>query len=447
MKSILLLGGGRSASVLIFYLQEQAALHGWHLTIADSNVDHISSINLPDYVRLLPLQLQEEDLVRVEIEKADLVISMLPAVFHPVVANWCLRLKRNLITASYVAPEIKDLAAAVQEAGLLFVMEAGLDPGIDHMSALAIIKKIKEKGGQLQAFKSYTGGLIAPESDTNPWHYKFTWNPRNVVLAGQGTAKYLEAGQHKYIPYHQLFNHTEELTIHPLGAFDGYANRDSLLYREPYDLPEIQTLIRGTLRRKGFCQAWQQLVLLGLTDDSYTLQNTAEWTYRQFIQAYLPATPHPGQPWYERLATYLQLPLESEGLEKIKWLEFPEEAIGLINATPAQVLEKLLTRKWQLSLHDKDMVVMQHIFEYTLGAEKRKLTSSLVVLGEDSQRTAMAKTVGLPVGIIAKLILQNKLNLRGVIIPTLPAIYDPVLAELEQYGVTFVEEESVVTGL
>ena len=447
MKNILLLGAGRSASVLISYLQEQAALHDWQLTIADSNLDHISSTNLPSYVRLSPLQLQDEDLVRAEIEKADLVISMLPALFHPVVANKCLRLKKNLITASYVAPEIKALTTAVEEAGLLFVMEAGLDPGIDHMSAMAIIKKIKAKGGQLQAFKSYTGGLIAPESDTNPWHYKFTWNPRNVVLAGQGTAKYLEAGQHKYIPYHQLFRRTEELTVHPLGAFDGYANRDSLQYREPYDIPEIPTLIRGTLRRKGFCEAWQQLVLLGLTDDSYPLQNTADWTYRQFIQAYLPATQNAGQPWYEQLATYLQLPLGSEAIEKIKWLEFPEEPIGIVNATPAQVLEKLLTQKWRLGPQDKDMVVMQHIFEYKLGIEKRILTSSLVVLGEDSQRTAMAKTVGLPVGIIAKLILQNKLNLRGVIIPTVPAIYEPVLAELEQYGVTFVEEESVNSGL
>jgi len=445
MKRIFLLGAGRSATVLISFLTEQATLHNWYLTIADTRVEPLRQRGLPNCVRLLALNMQSEDLVKAEIRKADLIISMLPATFHPVVAKWCLEKKRNLITASYVASEIKALNTAVREAGLTFLMEAGLDPGIDHMSAMAIIHKIKQKGGALLAFKSYTGGLMAPESDTNPWHYKFTWNPRNVILAGQGTAKYLEDGQMKYIPYPQLFNRTESLTVLSQGEFDGYANRDSFLYQEPYNLQGISTLIRGTLRRKGYCQAWHQLVQLGLTDDSYNLQNQADLTYRDFIELYLPASGQPEQPWYERLANYLNLPLDSEEITRIKWLEFPVEPIELVNATPAQVLEKLLTQKWQLASDDKDMVVMQHIFDYALGDEKRRLTSSLVVIGEDSQRTAMAKTVGLPVGIIAKLLLQNQIQHPGVIIPTLAAIYEPVLTELASYGVCFVEEEQVLT--
>jgi len=331
----------------------------------------------------------------------------------------------------------------VREAGLTFVMEAGLDPGIDHMSALAIIKKIKQQGGQINTFKSYTGGLMAPESDNNPWHYKFTWNPRNVVVAGQGTAKYLEDGQMKYIPYQRLFYRTESLSVLTVGEFDGYANRDSLLYREPYNLPGISTLIRGTLRRKGYCQAWHQLVQLGLTDDTYFLQNPADMTYRAFIKSFLPAPQIQDQPWDESLAIYLNLSPASEEIARIKWLEFPEVPIGISNATPAQILEKLLTQKWKLNSEDKDMIVMQHIFEYNLDDNKRRLTSSLVVMGENSHGTAMAKTVGLPVGIIAKLLLQNKILHPGIVIPTIADIYEPVLAELEKYGICFVEEESV----
>ena len=441
MKNILLLGAGRSATVLISYLVEQAVLHDWHLTIADATVEHIRQRSLPAFVQLIPLNMEEENLVKAEIEKAGLVISMLPTTFHLMVARWCLQVKKNLITASYVSPELKALDSVVREAGLTFLMEAGLDPGIDHMSAMAIIQKIKKQGGRLHAFKSYTGGLLAPESDTNPWHYKFTWNPRNVIIAGQGTAKYLEEGQIKYIPYQQLFNRTESLSVLRLGEFDGYANRNSLPYLEPYNLQDISTLIRGTLRRKGYCQAWQHLVQLGLTDDTYYLQNPTEITYRQFIESFLPASGQTEQPWYERLASYLNLPADNEDIVRIKWLEFPEEPIGLANATPAQVLEKLLSRKWQLNPDDKDMVVMQHIFDYHLGDKKRRLTSSLVVIGEDSQRTAMAKTVGLPVGIISKLMLQNQIPYQGIVIPTLAEIYEPVLAELEKYGICFVEEE------
>jgi len=444
MKNILLLGAGRSATVLISYLVEQAAQYQWLLTIADLSVEQVSELCLPGNVRLIPLNIQDEDLVLAEIAQADLVISMLPAAFHPAVAKWCLQMKKNLITASYVTPEIKAMDAAAQDAGLTFLMESGLDPGIDHMSAMAIIAKIKQQGGQINSFKSYTGGLIAPESDTNPWHYKFTWNPRNVIVAGQGTAKYLEGGQLKYIPYQQLFNRTESLSVLTLGEFDGYANRDSLPYREAYQVQDVATLIRGTLRRKGYCQAWHQLVQLGLTDDSYSLPNSASITYRTFIQLYLPAPQLPNQPWHEQLASYLNLPPESEEIARIKWLEFPEEPIGLPNATPAQILEKLLTRKWHLRPEDKDMVVMQHIFEYELGDQKRKLTSSLVVIGEDNQRTAMAKTVGLPIGIVSKLMLQNQITHKGILIPTLADIYEPVLAELEKYGLHFVEEDCVL---
>ena len=443
MKNILLLGAGRSAFVLIAYLRNQASQLGWQLTIGDISVAHLQDMALPGTVRLLTLHIGEEGRLQAEIKAADLVISLLPAALHPVIARWCVQYKKHFLTASYVSPEIKVLQEAAYRLNLVFMMEAGLDPGLDHMSAMAAIQRIQQAGGTLTAFRSYTGGLVAPESDTNPWHYKFSWNPRHVVLAGQGTAKYLEGKQIKYIPYHQLFKRVEPLQVLTLGAFDGYANRDSLLYREAYGLSDISTLIRGTLRRQGYCQAWHLLVALGLTADDYVLEDSGQLTYRQFLEAFLP--PASGaQAWPHRVADYLGIPPDSAEISRLQWLEFPPEPIGLQQATPAQVLEKLLTTKWALNPDDKDLVVMQHLLEYELAGRSHRLKASLVVTGEDGRQTAMAKTVGLPLGIIARMILQGQVTRRGVLIPTHPEIYEPVLAELQTQGIHFVEEQEEI---
>jgi saccharopine dehydrogenase-like NADP-dependent oxidoreductase len=444
MKSILLLGAGRSAPVLIAYLQNQARHQGWHLSIADVDVSHLQHLALPDTLRLLPLDIAQADQVQVEILAADLVISLLPAALHPQVARLCLQHRKHLLTASYVSPEIRALHQEARQAGLVFMMEAGLDPGLDHMSALAALARVHQAGGKITSFKSYTGGLVAPASDTNPWHYKFSWNPRNVVLAGQGTARYLDQGQVKFIPYHQLFRRLEALQVLDLGEFEGYANRDSLPYLEAYGLSGVSTLLRGTLRRPGYCAAWQQLVLLGLTADDYQLPQSESLSYRQFLEAFMPPAAA-GQPWQQRLAAYLGLAPESQEMQLLSWLDFPEEAIGLPQATPAQVLEKLLTRKWQLAPGDKDLVGMQHLLEYEKAGKLYRLKSSLSVIGEDERNTAMAKTVGLPAGILAVMILQNRIKQRGVLIPTAPEIYGPVLAELEGLGIRFEEEEKEIT--
>ncbi|MGV3642322.1 MAG: saccharopine dehydrogenase family protein, partial [Adhaeribacter sp.] len=419
MKNILLLGAGRSAPVLIDYLRARARQQGWHLSVADVSVSHLQHLALPGTLRLLPLDISQADQVQVEILAADLVISLLPAALHAQVARWCLQHQKHLLTASYVSPEIQALDGAARQAGLVFMMEAGLDPGLDHLSALAAMARITASGGTITSFKSYTGGLVAPGSDTNPWHYKFSWNPRNVVLAGQGTARYLDQGQVKFIPYHQLFRRLEPLEVLDLGDFEGYANRDSLPYREAYGLSGIRTLVRGTLRRPGYCSAWQQLVLLGLTADDYQLPGTEDLTYRQFLEAFLPAAPA-SQPWPLRVAEYLGLPPDGPDMQLLSWLEFPQEPIGLPQASPAQVLEKLLTSKWQLAPGDQDLVVMQHLLEYEKAGKRYLLKSSLAVTGEDERQTAMARTVGLPVGILAGMILQGRIAQRGVLIPTAP---------------------------
>ncbi|KAA9340625.1 saccharopine dehydrogenase C-terminal domain-containing protein [Adhaeribacter soli] len=441
MKHILLLGAGRSASVLISYLLRNAAEQNWTLTIGDISVDHlVASLKPHPFAKAIAFDIFDEQQRFSEVAKADLVISLLPAMFHIHVANECLKQGKNMITASYVSPEIKALHAEAEAKGLTFLMECGLDPGIDHMSAMHVIHHIKEKGGFITSFKSYTGGLIAPESDNNPWNYKITWNPRNVVVAGQGTAKYLENGAYKYIPYHRLFASTETFNVLEYGEFEGYANRDSISYREPYGLEKIDTILRGTFRRKGYCEAWNALVQLGLTDDTYKLESSRTMTYAQFTEAYVPASVE-GASLAERVAAYLGLSPDSDIMYKLSWLGlFGEEAIGLEDASPAQVIEKLLVNKWNLSPGDKDMIVMQHIFEYEFQGRKKRLTSSMVVLGEDEVHTAMAKTVGLPVGIAAKLILQGVINHKGVVIPTNAEVYGPIMHELVEYGIHFVEE-------
>ena len=444
MKQILLLGAGRSASSLIKYLLDNAVVENWYIRIGDIAVDHLQPVlcEVP-YAEAMVFDVHDEAQRTSEIAKADLVLSLLPAIYHIEVALECLKQEKHLITASYVTPAFLALHQEAQTKNLTILMECGLDPGIDHMSAMAAITAIKQRGGNLTSFKSYTGGLVAPESDNNPWNYKFTWNPRNVVLAGQGTAKYIKNGTYKYIPYHQLFRRTDDLFVDGYGQFEGYANRDSLSYREPYGLLDIPTMLRGTLRRKGYCAAWDVFVQLGLTDDSYTFENSEGMTYCSYLESFLPPATTEGATVATRLSNYLRLPENGEIMQKLEWLDlFTDTPVTLAAATPAQVLEKILKAKWQLSPGDKDMIVMQHIFGFEAAGEEHTLTSTLVVQGDDEVQTAMAKTVGLPIGILAKLLLQGKIKHRGVVIPIYPELYAPVLEELQQYGVNFTESET-----
>jgi saccharopine dehydrogenase-like NADP-dependent oxidoreductase len=318
--------------------------------------------------------------------------------------------------------------------------EIGVDPGIDHMSAMKIIHEIQVEGGKLTSFKSFCGGLIAPESDHNPWHYKFTWNPRNVVLAGQGGAAcFLQEGEYKYIPYNRLFSRTERFSIQDFGEFDGYANRDSLSYRRTYGLDNIPTIYRGTLRRPGYCQAWQVFVELGMTDDSYAMTDVDSMSPRAFVNAFLPY--HPTWTVEEKFRQFLRedrmalYPL----FESINLFDSSFE-IGFEGATPAQLLEKILVKSWALEPGDKDMLVMYHEFEYILNGQKFQRQSSMISIGEDETFTAMSNTVGLPVAIASKLILENSITEIGVTLPTHPQVYNPILDELETLGIHFKEE-------
>lgn len=445
MSRILIIGAGRSAGALIQYMLHQAAAHSWNVTVADADL-RMAEEKVKGHPRgeaAVLNVLNAEDRKKL-ISNADIVISLLPPHLHMEAARDCVAFGKHLITASYVSKEIQQLDDAVRAKGLMFMGEMGLDPGIDHMSAMQTIHEIKENGGQITAFRSYTGGLVAPESDNNPWHYKISWNPRNVVLAGQGTAQYMENGQLKFIPYNRLFKDHHLVYIPGMGPYEAYANRDSLSYRHLYEMPEIPSILRGTLRHTGFCEAWNALVQIGLTDASFSIPDSAQLTYQQLLEGFLNKH-HPGKTLKDRVAHFLGWEAGHPVMEKLDWLGlFSHKKTGIPNAGPALILEHLLLEKWPLLENDKDMVIMQHEFEYMQDGKRHLKTATLVMKGTNSQDTAMARTVGLPMGILAKLALQGKVYVPGVHIPVMREVYKPVLEELAQYGVAFEEHERLM---
>lgn len=440
MKKILLIGAGRSASTLINYLLDLCNEMEWELTIAD--IDESTAEQKANGVaRGIGFDVHNEEQKNTEVGRADLVISMLPAKFHALVAEACLDLGKHLVTASYVTPEMAAVDEEVKAKDLIFLNECGLDPGIDHMSAMKVLDEIKEKGCELTGFESFTGGLLAPNNRDNPWEYKFTWNPRNVVLAGQGVVKFIQNKRYKYIPYHRLFKRTEIIHIQGYGYFEGYANRDSLKYLDVYNLQGIGTLYRGTLRRPGFCRAWDVFVQIGATDDTYDMEGVSQMTHRQFINHFL--SYNPSDSIELKLAHYLGLEMESEVMHKLSWLGiFSEELVGLDRGTPAQILEHILKKKWTLEPDEDDMIVMWHKFNFVdKDGDESEIHATMVAIGEDPVNTAMSKTVGLPLGIATKLILTNQIKERGVCIPISKGIYNPILKELKDFGFDFIEEK------
>jgi len=436
-QKIFIIGAGRSSSSLIKYLINVSSKNNFELIIGDKDIslvkDKIDSYKCASAIRFDVLNDEQRIF---EIKNADIVISMLPASLHFIVAQDCLKYKKNLVTASYVSKDIQSLNALAQKQGVILLNEIGLDPGIDHMSAMKIIDDIKDKGGVIKSFKSYCGGLVAPEYDTNPWNYKFTWNPRNVVLAGQGTAQYIDCGKYKYIPYGQLFKRTDTVNVLDYGQFEAYANRDSLSYREVYNLYDIPTLFRGTLRKPGYCEAWDLFVQMGMTDDSYEM-DVSGMNYSNFFNSFI-------DPRNCHVKSYLKshFRVNDDVISKVEWLGFFNQInLGIDKGTPAQILQKILESKWLLQKEDKDMIVMQHQFIYEIDGKEHELHSSFVLFGEDQTYTGMAKTVGLPVGIATKLILNGEIKSTGVKVPVSKEIYKPVLEELEQNGIKFIEEE------
>ncbi len=447
-RKILIFGAGKSASFLIKYLLDKSVSENLEIVIADISLENAQKLAQNHLnAKTVQLDILKAQQRKAEIQKSDIVVSMLPASLHIKVAKDCLAYGKNLVTASYISKELKALNQEVIAKGLVFMNEIGLDPGIDHMSAMHIIDRIKNSGGEIILFESFTGGLVAPESDTNLWNYKFTWNPRNVVVAGQGgVAKFLQEGKYKYIPYHKMFRRTEFLEIDGYGRFEAMANRDSLNYREVYGLKDVLTLYRGTIRKVGFFRAWNVFVQLGMTDDTYTLEGSEKMTYRDFVNSFLAYSPHDSVEL--KLRHYLKIDQDDILWDKLLELDIFSRVkkVGLKNATPAQILQKILMDKWTLAEDDKDMIVMCHKFGYKIDGKKKQIESSMVVIGDDQTYTAMAKTVGLPVAIATLKILNKVITTPGIQLPTTKEVYDPILEELENHGIHFKEKETTYLG-
>ncbi|MBW4362356.1 saccharopine dehydrogenase family protein [Flavobacterium taihuense] len=448
MRTILIIGAGRSASSLIQYLLNKSVSEELHLIIGDLSLD-LAQKKTNNHPNATPIALDifDENQRKNAIQKADIVISMLPAHLHIEVARDCIVYKKHLVTASYISDAMQELDEAAKANNLIFMNEIGLDPGIDHMSAMKVIDEIREQGGKMLLFESFCGGLVAPESDNNLWNYKFTWAPRNVVLAGQGgAAKFIQEGAYKYIPYTSLFRRTEFLEVEGYGKFEAYSNRDSLKYRSVYGLDDVLTLYRGTIRRVGFSKAWNMFVQLGMTDDSYIMENSENMSYRQFVNSFLPY--HPTDSVEIKMRLILKIDQDDIMWDKLLELDLfnRNKKVGLKNATPAQILEKILTDSWTLEPDDKDMIVMYHKFGYVLNGEEKQIDSKMVCIGEDQTYTAMAKTVGLPVAMATLLILNGKITTSGVQLPIRKEVYEPILKELEEYGVVFHEQAMPYIG-
>lgn len=448
MRKILIVGAGKSTAVLIDYLLKKSKSENIQLIIGDLVLENAQKLSggHPN-ARAVNLDIFEKEQRGKAVQEADIVISMLPARFHIEVAKDCLHHGKNLITASYISEEMELLDKEVKKKGLIFMNEIGVDPGIDHMSAMQVIDRIRDAGGKMLLFESFTGGLVAPESDTNLWNYKFTWNPRNVVVAGQGgVAKFLQEGKFKYIPYNRLFRRTEFIEVKNYGKFEVYANRNSLKYKSIYGLDDILTLYRGTIRRVGFSKAWNMFVQLGLTDDSYKMENSEEMSYRDFVNSFLPYSPTDSV----ELKFRHNLKIDQDDIMWEKLLELdlfnPNKKVGLKNATPAQILQKILMDKWSLAPDDKDMIVMYHKFGYQINGEKKQIDATMVNIGKDQAHTAMARTVGLPVAIASLKILNGTISTPGVQLPITKEVYEPILKELAENGIVFREEEKEYLG-
>ena len=436
MQNILVLGAGMSSASMIKYLLEHSEEKNWKVRVGDLDVEKArAKVGNHKNGEAFEFNVFNDAEKKKAIAKADVVIYLLPSEYLYLVAEECVEQQKHMVSSTYISREERLLDDSAKTKGVALINEIGLDPGIDHMMAMKMIDEIHGRGGDVKGFRFSTGGLLAPDSEDNPWNYKFTWNPRNVITAGKGVSRYLEKGCVKYVPYQQLFKRTKRVSIQDVGAFEVYTNRDSLKYKDLYGLDGVSTIFRGTLRRPGYCEAWDVLVQLGLTEDSFQIENAAEMTYRDLMNAFLPyseeRTPQ------ERIAEITGLERDSEAMKKIEWLGlFDDEPIGMEKATPAQILLQRLEQKWYFGESDRDMVAMQHVADYEHDGKQKRLTSTMIVYGDKPPHTAMAKTVGISLAITAELLLSGRIKLSGIHIPTTRAIYEPVLEKLRDEGIS-----------
>jgi saccharopine dehydrogenase-like NADP-dependent oxidoreductase len=440
MQTVLIAGAGKSSSALIAYMLNHARQQ-WKVVVMDANVEMIADkLNGHSKGEAAVIDVyNEKDRSRL-VESADIVVSLMPPDLHILLAKDCIKYKKNLITSSYVSDEMRAMDREVREAGLLFMCEMGVDPGIDHMSANSIIHGVQRIAGRIKSFKSVCGGLVAPESDDNPWHYKISWNSKNVVLAGKAGASWLENGRTCSLDYQNLFSQQKKIKIDGIGPLVAYPNRDSLKYLDLYDLPDVKTFVRSTLRHPSYMKGWNTVVAAGLTDE-HDRFDAEEATFAGWIAAKTGVD----NDHHLRANFQKKWQVEDKEMKLFDWLRIFENRLINVKGTcsSATILLSLLEERWKMKPTDKDLVVMQHQIDYERKGRFTKLTSTLVVKGTDRHYSAMAKTVGLPMAILAEKILKSEINisrLKGVHIPVMPEIYVPVLKALKKNGIEFIED-------
>jgi saccharopine dehydrogenase (NADP+, L-glutamate forming) len=443
MKHILVLGAGQSAPYLIHYLLQNAETHDWLVTVGDINLENAQkAVGNHSHGNAVFFDVNDSKLRESLISKADIVVSMLAPMFHYQVAVDAIRHNAHFISASYMDEKVASLETDALRQNVLVLCEMGLDPGIDHMSAMRLISSVQRKGGQISAFASYGSGIPAPEVQANPLRYCITWNPRNVVRAGDAGALYMEDGCVKLLPYEHVFQRTWPVEVEGVGTLEAYPNRNSLLYTQVFGLKGVQTMIRGTLRYPGWSETWHQIVKLGLPNDTMPIPGLAEMTYQQFVRMFI-STKDRSTSLERCVANYLNINPTGKIMENLRWLGlFSDEVIGGKVRTAADVMTQLLMKKLPLPKDGRDMVVLQHEVTAVYPEEnhrEEKIVSTMIEYGTPGGFTAMSKTVGLPAAIAAKLILTGKIPLTGCHIPTHPMIYEPVLLELSDNGIVFKE--------
>lgn len=433
MKKVLLLGAGLVTKPLVRYLLEK----GFFVKVASRTVSKAQAL-LEKHPNgsAQAWMVDDTQLLTSMVRESDLIVSLLPAAHHVMVADACIQEKKPMVTTSYVSPAMKSLNGKAKNAGILILNEIGLDPGIDHMSAMKIIHEVEKSGGAVTSFRSYCGGLPAPEANTNPWGYKFSWSPRGVVLAGKNPARYLKDGKQVDVPGPELFGDMHILNVPELGDLEAYPNRDSLGYIEIYGLSRVKTMFRGTLRNPGWCRTMKTVVDAGMLDEKE--RDLKGMTYGSFLAALISKSN--AKTIKKDFAAHLNIPEDSEPIKRLQWLGlFSGESLPMEKGSPLDVLAARLLLKLQFAKGERDMIVLRHEFlaEYPSGRPTEKLTSTLIDFGIPNGDSAMSRTVALPAAIAVRLILEGKINATGVHVPTSPVIYKPVLKELHDQGIKF----------
>jgi saccharopine dehydrogenase-like NADP-dependent oxidoreductase len=444
MKKILILGAGQSAPYLIAYMLEKARQYNWFITVGDLNLDLARSrINDHPQGTAIALNANDADMLSNQIRQTDMVVNLLAPRFQHQVAWDCVVHGKHMISVSYRDRRLRDLDSDAHRKGIMLLTEMGLDPGMDHMSAVSMIQKVHERKGRIRSFESYGTGLPAPDSPTNPLKYIISWNPRNVVMAGENGAQYIRNGHIKIVPYHSLFQHSWPIEIDGLGNMEAYPNRDSLVYKDLLGFEDAHTLIRGTIRYPGWSETWQQIVRLGLPNERLSIPNLPNMSYAEMLDIFLPHNVS-GSTLQQRVANYLNISPTGKIMENLSWLGlFSDEIIGGNAENASEAMIQLISRKLSFRENSRDMVLLHHKLEAEYPEEKDQreiMTSTMIHYGEPDGFTAMAKSVGLPAAIAAKLILNEEMPITGCHIPTHPAIYTPILKELAEHGFIFKEK-------